>query len=88
MFVRGHIQEGMARMIFEPTLHESVWTVYRDTAARTGNTIEAFGRALAIVREKQPTMALATARREVAVMIATEPESTLRGLRGGPRGAG
>jgi hypothetical protein len=66
-------------MIFEKNLHESVWAVYRDTAARSGNTVEAFGRALAVVRKARPEMADGEARREVAAMIAVEPDRTLKG---------
>jgi hypothetical protein len=72
----------MARMIFEKSLHESVWAVYRDTASRSGNTIEAFGRALAVVQKARPEMAIDDARREVAAMIAMEPERTLSGQSG------
>ena len=66
-------------MIFEKSLHESVWAAYRDTASRSGNTIDAFGRALAVVQEARPDMAVGDARREVAAMIAMEPERTLSG---------
>lgn len=65
-------------MIFEQSLHESVCAVYRDIATRSGNTVEAFTCALAVVRKARPEMAVAEARREVAAMISTEPEATLR----------
>jgi hypothetical protein len=64
----------MANMTFEKSLHQSVWAVYRETAMRSGNTVEAFRRALALVRGARPEMADEAARREVAAMIATEPQ--------------
>jgi hypothetical protein len=61
-------------MSFDGRLHREIVETYRALALRTGNTRAAFGAALEVLERARPGVLAAEVRREVATMLAREPE--------------
>jgi hypothetical protein len=64
----------LAEKRMDTGIHRRVLDIYREAMAHHGNTADAFDAALAFVLAAHPELSRDNARRQVASMIATEPE--------------